>query len=110
MRRSRFRSPRPRSRSPARRSASRCIGGGRARSLTVLTSLAVAVLAVAIFITPLQVSARVAWAGALGAMYLVDVDGLAAVFLALTGIVFAIGAAASARVPHRRAYFALWCL
>lgn len=80
-----------------------------ARLITVLASLAVTGLAVAVFVAPLQVSARLSWAGALGASYLVDLDGLSAVFVALGGVLFATGAAASARVPHRRAYFALWC-
>src|SRR5437870_738852 len=84
--------------------------GRAARPLTVLVSLGASALAIATFVERLQVSARVTWANALGAMYLVDIDGLTAVFLALSGVVFAIGAAASARVPHRRAYFALWCL
>jgi NADH-quinone oxidoreductase subunit M len=50
------------------------------------------------------------WAGPLSASYAVDVDGLSAVFLVLAGVLFAVGAAASSRVPHRRGYFALWCL
>ena len=80
-----------------------------ARLISVLASLTVAGLAAAVFVAPLQVSARLTWAGALGASYLVDLDGLSAVFVVLGGVLFATGAAASARVPHRRAYFALWC-
>src|SRR5207248_2311172 len=81
-----------------------------ARAIGVLASLAVFATAVAVFVGPLPLAARASWAGALGATYLVDIDGLTGVFLALTGVIFAIAAAASARVPHRRAYFALWCL
>jgi len=80
------------------------------RAVTVLASLAVAGLAVATVVTPLATATRVAWASALGATYAVDVDGLAAIFIALGGLVFAVGAAASGHVAHRRTYFALWCL
>ena len=47
-----------------------------ARLISVLASLTVTGLAAAVFVAPLQVSARVTWAGALGASYLVDLDGL----------------------------------
>ena len=80
------------------------------RAIATLASLAVAVLAFATVLLPLATGARVSWAGALGATYIVDVDGVSAIFLTLGGIVFAAGASASAHVPHRRAYFALWCL
>ncbi len=53
---------------------------------------------------------RAPWILAIGATYAVEVDGLAAIFLAETGILFAVAAAASARVPDRRAYFALFGL
>ena len=80
------------------------------RALATLTSLAIAALAIATVIGPFQTGARVSWAAVLGATYKVDVDPLAATFVALSGIVFAAGAAASSRTPHRRAYFSLWCL
>ncbi|OLC56720.1 MAG: hypothetical protein AUH85_05390 [Chloroflexi bacterium 13_1_40CM_4_68_4] len=53
---------------------------------------------------------HVDWAGAIGASTALDLDPLSALFVALTGIVFAAGALASERVGHRRAYFALWDL
>ena len=80
------------------------------RAIATLASLAVAGLAIATIVAPLPAGARVSWAAALGASYSVDVDGLAATFVVLAGVVFAAGAASSAGPPHRRAYFALWCL
>ena len=81
-----------------------------ARALTVLVSLAVAALAGWSLVAPLATGARIAWVPAIGASYRVDVDGLSGVFVVLAGVVFAVGAAASPRVGHRRAYLALWGL
>jgi len=80
-----------------------------ARVIAIVASLAVAALAAWSFVAGGSAGVRAAWAGVLGARYAVDLDGLAAVFVALAGILFATGAAASGRVGHRRAYFALWC-
>lgn len=81
-----------------------------ARMIALVASLAVTVTALWTFVAVGPTEARIAWAGILGASYAVDVDGFAAVFIALGGLLFATGAAASVRVGHRRAYFALWCL
>src|SRR5690242_2227377 len=80
------------------------------RAIATLASLAVAIVAFATVVVPLATDARISWAAVLGASYIVDVDGVSAIFITLGGVVFAVGAAASAHVPHRRAYFALWCL
>lgn len=81
-----------------------------ARLIAIVASLAVAVTALWSFGTTGPMAMRVAWAPVLSASYAVDLDGLSAVFIALGGLLFATGAAASMRVGHRRAYFALWCL
>ena len=81
-----------------------------ARTLTILASLAVAVLAGWSLVAPLATGGRIAWAPAIGASYHVDVDGTSGVFVVLAGVLFAVGAAASARVGHRRAYLGLWGL
>ena len=46
----------------------------------------------------------------LGAGFSVDADALSSVFVVVLGVVSLVGAAASARVADRRAYFALWCV
>ena len=81
-----------------------------ARPLCVVAALVVTAIASASFSLSGTAGLRTTWAPALGAGYAVDVDSLSATFLTLVGLVFAIGAAASARVPHRRAYFGLWSL
>lgn len=81
-----------------------------ARLIAIVASVAVSVTAVWSFAATGPMALRVAWAPALGASYAVELDGLSAVFIALGGLLFATGAAASLRVGHRRAYFALWCL
>ncbi len=81
-----------------------------ARSIAIVASLAVTVTALWSFGSNATTGMRVPWAAVLNASYAVELDGLSAVFVALGGILFAIGAAASMRVGHRRAYFALWCL
>jgi NADH-quinone oxidoreductase subunit M len=80
------------------------------RAVSVLAALAVTGLAIAVLAGMRGGSLRFGWAGALGAGSAVDLDALGALFVALTGIVFAAGALASERVGHRRAYFALWDL
>ena len=81
-----------------------------ARLVAVIASLAVVALALATLAPNVPTNTSIAWAGPLHAGYSVDADGLSVVFIALGGVLFAIGAAASSRVGHRRAYFALWCL
>lgn len=81
-----------------------------ARLLAVIASLAVVGLAFAALVPGVSTSANLAWADPLHAGYSVGADGLSAIFIALGGVLFAIGAAAASRVGHRRAYFALWCL
>lgn len=81
-----------------------------ARLIAVLASLLVATLALASVAWPIASDLRVAWAPPLAIRYAVAMDGASATLLALGGVLFAAGAAASARVPDRRAYFALWCL
>jgi NADH-quinone oxidoreductase subunit M len=81
-----------------------------ARAVAILASLAVSALAIAGLAGTWTVEQHGSWATALGASYSVATDGLSAIFLVLGGVLFAIGAAASTRVPHRRGYFALWCL
>lgn len=81
-----------------------------ARLIAAAVGVGVAGLAIAALVPGAPTDARLAWAGPLSAQYAVAVDGLSAAFVALGGVLFAIGAAASSRVSHRRAYFALWCL
>src|SRR5207237_1827304 len=50
------------------------------------------------------------WAAPLGAQLSIGVDGWSGAFLALSGVLFAIGAAASGSMRSPRAYFALWSL
>lgn len=78
-----------------------------ARALSVVAGLAVTAFAAASLWTP---DLRTSWGSGLGSGHVVAVDGLSASLLMLLGVVFATGAAASAHVPHRRAYFALWDL
>ena len=86
--------------------------GRFARAVAVLAGLLEGVLVVAQAVArgpggiPTE---RFEWAGPL-AHYAVGADGFGLVLLALTGILFAAGAAASRRVAHPRGYFALWCL
>jgi NADH-quinone oxidoreductase subunit M len=81
-----------------------------ARPIGVIAGLAVTVLAALSLALNGTVDMRTTWATDLGAGYAVDLDALSATFLMLVGLVFAIGAAASARVASRREYFALWDL
>jgi NADH-quinone oxidoreductase subunit M len=81
-----------------------------ARPIAVSAAVAVIALSGSALATGTSNGTRVIWAPQLGAGLAVDVDGLSALMLILVGVVFAIGAAAGARVPRRRAYFALWCL
>src|SRR5207244_635207 len=80
------------------------------RAVSVLAALMVMALALAVLGGIRGGPLRFGWAGALGAGSAVDLDELGALFVALTGIIFAAGALASERVGHRRAYFALWDL
>ena len=79
--------------------------GGLARPLAVLGGLIVAV----------EVGAQL-WLGlplpvpGPGVGAVLDADGFSAVLIVLTGVLFAIGAAASTGVRSPRAYFALWSL
>ena len=86
--------------------------GGFARALAILAGL----------LTTLTVGATVwlgigsspmgtfAWAAPIGAQLSIGADGWSAVLLALSGVLFAIGAGAVSDVPSPRAYFALWSL
>lgn len=80
--------------------------GRAARWIVAGTALASAALAAyAAVAAPSAV--RLPWIPALGATYAVGVDGLAGSLAAAAGLLFSAAAAASARVPDRRAYFAL---
>jgi NADH-quinone oxidoreductase subunit M len=84
-----------------------------ARPLSVAAGLAVAAIGAAALLGAPDLGApdlRTSWAPGVGAGYVVAVDPLSAAFLMLLGVVFATGAAASAGVGHRRAYFTLWDL
>ena len=86
-----------------------CLGARTARWSAVLASIAVSALGGWSLVSP-DGGTRLVWAAPLGATYAVDVDALSAVFLCVLGLVSLVGAAASARVADRRAYFALWCV
>jgi NADH-quinone oxidoreductase subunit M len=86
--------------------------GGLARPLTVLAGLLTAgTVAAATFYgvggAPIE---TVMWAGPIGARLTIGGDGWSAALLMLSGVLFAVGAAASGGVRSPRAYFALWCL
>lgn len=81
------------------------------RAIAVASALGVSALAVGSSFAPSSsVQWRAAWAPTLGMSYAVDLDTVSALFLALAGVTFALGAAAGAHVGQRRAFFALWCL
>jgi len=81
-----------------------------AQPIAVLSGLAVIALSALALASGTSTGTRTTWAPQLGAGFAVDVDGLSGSLLGLVGLVFAVGAAASARVSRRGAYFALWCL
>jgi NADH-quinone oxidoreductase subunit M len=81
----------------------------RTRWLAVLAGLGVAALALAGPLLPLRASAHASWAPLLGLSYAVELDALGAMFVAVTGVVFAAAVASSDRVGHARAYHALLC-
>jgi NADH-quinone oxidoreductase subunit M len=89
--------------------AALCLIGRPARWSAVLASVAVSVLGGWSLAAPAG-ALRLLWATPLGASYAVDIDALSAVFVGILGVVSLVGAAASAGVADRRAYFALWCL
>ncbi len=86
--------------------------GALARPLAMLAGLLTAATAAAAAWTNIGGGAPEAyvWAGPIGAQLAVGFDGFSAVLLVLSGILFAIGAAASGGVRSPRAYFALWSL
>ena len=86
--------------------------GGLARPLAILAGLLTAATAGAAAWTNVGGGAPEAyvWAAPIGAQFAVGLDGPSTVLLMLSGILFAIGAAASRGVPSPRAYFALWSL
>jgi NADH-quinone oxidoreductase subunit M len=89
--------------------AALCLIGRTARWSAVLASAAISLAAIWSLVAP-SGALRLLWAGPLGATFAVDLDALSAVFVCVLGAVSFVGAAASARVPDRRAFFALWCL
>jgi len=85
---------------------------GRAvRSIGVASGLLVAALSIVLLATPAALAGeqRLVWLAPLGLSYHVGVDGLGGVLLVLSGVLFAVGAAASGDAPHPRGYMALWC-
>ena len=86
--------------------------GGLGRPLAMLAGLLTAVTAAAAAWTNIGGGPpeTYVWAGPIGARLAVGLDGPSAALLMLSGVLFAIGAAASSGVPSPRAYFALWSL
>ena len=82
----------------------------RSRAVAVAAGVFVAGAALAAFAVPVRSGVHAAWAPTLGLTYAVDVDALSAMFIAVVGIVFSVGAASSERIGHGRAYFALLCV
>lgn len=87
--------------------AALCLVPRAARWIVAGAALASAVLAAYAAAAAPPSAVRVPWIPALGATYAVDVDGLAGSLAAASGLLVAVAAAVSARVPDRRAYFAL---
>jgi NADH-quinone oxidoreductase subunit M len=86
--------------------------GGLARPLAVLAGLltTATVASAAWFGVGGSPTDAFVWAGPLGAQLAIGGDGWSAAFLMLSGVLFAVGAAASGDVRSPRAYFALWSL
>jgi NADH-quinone oxidoreductase subunit M len=86
--------------------------GGLARPLAVLGGLLTAATAGAAAWSDIGGGAAQAfvWAGPLGAQLTIGVDGPSITLLMLSGVLFAVGAAASDGLRRPRAYFALWSL
>jgi len=86
--------------------------GGLARPLAVFAGVlaAVSAAAAAWFGIGAPAADAFVWAAPLGAQFVIGADGWSAVLLALSGVVFAAGAAASGGIRSPRAYFALWSL
>ena len=86
--------------------------GGLARPLAVLAGLLTAATAgaAAWFGVGGGPADTFVWAGPIGAQLAIGADGWSAALLALCGVVFAAGAAASGGGRSPRAYFALWSL
>ena len=86
--------------------------GGSARQLAVLAGLLTAATAGAAAWSDIGTASpqSYVWAGPLGAQLAIGVDGFSIALLMLSGVVFAVGAAASGGVRMPRAYFALWSL
>lgn len=78
------------------------------RAIAVASGVGGAIVGLALAADPGAATQRWAWAGPL-ATAAVAADGFGATLLVLSGLLFAVGAAASRRVPHARSYFALWC-
>ena len=85
--------------------------GRSVRWIGVASGLLVAALSVALLmpVAALTGEQRLLWLAPLGLSYHVGVDGLGGVLLVLSGVLFAVGAAASGDAPHPRGYMALWC-
>ena len=86
--------------------------GGLARPLAVLAGLltAVTVAGSVWFGIGGDAAETYVWAGPIGAQLSIGADGWSAAMLMLSGVLFAIGAAASGGVRSPRGYFALWSL
>ena len=88
--------------------------GGLARWVATAAGIIAAGLALLLAAGPapaagaLRGEAVVVWAPSLGAAYHVGVDGFGLALLAVGGLLFAVGAAASG-ARYGRGYFALWC-
>jgi len=86
--------------------------GGLARQLAVVAGLlTAAIVAAAVwFGVGAGPADTFVWAAPIGAQLAIGADGWSGALLALTGVLFASGAAASGGVRSPRAYFALWSL
>jgi len=79
------------------------------RAAAIASGVVQALLGVALAAGYSSPAATYEWAGPLARVQL-QAEGFAATLITLGGVLGAVGAAASRRVPHERAYFALWSL
>src|ERR671931_243871 len=84
--------------------------GGRTKTVAVITGVVSSLLALAGPFLPVRAALHAAWAPAVGLGYSVELDPLAAIFVAVVGIVFAAGLTSSDRAGHARVYHALLCV
>ena len=84
---------------------------GLGRALAVVAGLlTAAIVAASVWFGVAYRVENLSLAGSAGAHLAIDIDGWSAAVLMLSGVLFAIGAAASSDVRRPRAYFALWSL